>query len=435
MPLNKLTALIGILLHFYGTSQSRQESFNEISGENPDTLYYPFNEDGLQLVIIADYDHWFKQGSLFDAMYPRSGSWFMDHGPAPKNTYLWRNRAGEVIKQYHTKPGDSLRLRNTDYTNRSGFQSIGLEIMDYRELNYLKIYNDSNQVGLINLEGEIVLPVEFEDIRIFQTFSGISKDILVLKAGKFGLLDPDLNVLFPPIYSEVPDSHMPYGNCLKVAKNGKYGLIDRKGKVLIDLVFDEIRPVHDSLYIGMVYQDSSVIQKLDLRNYWNLGYKSKACIVFDNRFRIVTELKDYEYIYYWGTGQLIVKKDGGFGVMNTKGEIVIPLEYDAISGSDGYYHVGKDSKCGLFNTAGKLVLPIEFTRIWFHGKAVYVIQNELTGVYNDQFRLIAKPQFKYSRWNNGRIILTRPDGSEGFVNYTEKEGSYYQSPEGEIQKL
>lgn len=435
MPLNKLTALIGILLHFYVTSQSRPESFNEISGENPDTLYYPFNEDGLQLIIVPHFDHWWKQGSLYDAMYPRSGSWFMDHGPVPKNTYLWRNRRGELVKQYHLQPGEHLQLRSTDYINRNSFQSLGQEIMDYRELNYLKIYSDSNKLGLINLKGEIVLPVEFDDIRIFQTFSGISKDILVLKAGKFGLLDPGLNVLFPPIYTEFPDSHMPYGNCLKVAKNGKYGLIDRIGKVLVDLVFDEIRPVHDSLYIGLIYKDSSELAKIHTEDHWNRGYKAKDCIVFDNRFRVVTELKDYEYIYYWGVSRFIVKKDSGFGVLNTEGKVVVPLEYDALSNNNGYYHAAKNGKCGLFNTEGKLVLPLEFTRIEFYGKAVYVVQNEFIGVYNDQFRLIAKPQFKYRRWNRGKFILTRPDGSEGFVDNTAKEGSYYQSPEGEIQKL
>ena len=436
MPLQKLLIFVFILLHFYSTSQPRLVGIGSPPAEYPDTLYYPFNEDSLQLVIITAYDHWRQQGVHYDALYPRGGSWFLDHTPAPRNKYLWRNRSGELIKQYHTSPGSPLRLRNTDYANRSDFRSVGFDVSDYGELyGYFKFYGENNKQGLLNLKGEVVLPADFERIRRFQNSYGISNRIIVEKAGKFGILDSDLNELFPPIYAGIPEHHVLNGKYLKVVKDGKYGLIDENGKILIDMVFDEIKPIHDSLYIGLVYQDSATIQKYAMNNHWNWGYKTKDCIIFDKDLRVVTKLKDYEYIYYWGISQFIVKKDKYFGVLNTKGEVVIPLKYDHLSGNNGYYHVSKNDQCGLITTEGKMVLPLEFTSIEFYGKAVYVIQNELTGVYNDQFRLIAEPQFKYRRWKMGRFILTRRDGSEGFVNHTEKGGCYYQSPEGEIQKL
>jgi hypothetical protein len=225
------------------------------------------------------------------------------------------------------------------------------------------------------------------------------------------------------------------GTNFKVIKAGKYGAIDQNGKVLVEPQFDEIRPIQDSMYIGLVYHDSAALQKLELRNHWNWGYKVKDCIVLDKDFRIVTELKEYEYIYYWGISRFIVKKNGQFGVLNQKGEVVIPLEYEHISGTNGYYLSGKKGRYGLINTEGKVVLPIEFNHVDIYEKAVYVVKDGLTGVYNDQFRLIAEPQFKESKWYRGRIILTRPDGSEGFVDHTRKGDSYYQSPEGTIQKL
>ena len=418
------------------TAQSLFDRIDAVPAENPDTLYYPFNEDGLQLVIINAYDHWRKTGVLYDAMYPRSGSWFNDHGPAPRNIYLWRNRSGEVVKQYHTKQGSTLHLRNTDYTNRNNFGFIAADVSDYNEFfGRFKIYGENNLEGLINMKGEIVLPLDYQYIWSLRiSASPVPDRLFVEKDGKLGMLNADLTELLPPVYDQI-DYYDMIGTDFKVIKAGKYGAIDQNGKVLVEPQFDEIRPIHDSMYIGLVYHDSATLQKLELRDHWNWGYKVKDCIVLDKDFRIVTELKDYEYIYYWGISQFIVKKDGEFGVLNNKGEVVIPLEYEQISGLNGYYASGKKDRYGLIDTDGKVVLPIEFTRVEFYGKAVYVVKNELIGVYNDQFRLIAEPQFKYKRWNMGRFILTRPDGSEGFVNHTEKGGCYYQSPEGEIQKL
>lgn len=438
MLLQKILTAFFILFGGCVTAQSLFDRIDAVPAENPDTLYYPFNEDSLQLVIINTYDHWRRKGTAYDAMYPRSGSWFNDHGPAPRNIYLWRNRSGEVVKQYHTKQDSTLHLRNTDYTNRNNFGSIGADVSDYYEFfGRFKIYGENNLEGLINLKGEIVLPVVYGHIgSLRESIAMVPNRLLVEKDRKLGILEADLTELVPPVYDKI--DYYTFGTHFKVIKDGKYGAIDQNGKVLVEPQFDEIRPIHDSMYIGLAYQDSAALQKLELRNnndHWNWGYKVKDCIVFDNHFRIVTELKEYEYIYYWGTRQFIVKKKGEFGVLNHKGEVVIPLEYEQISGLNGYYAAGKNDRYGLINTEGKVVLPLEFTRVEFYGKAVYVVKNELIGVYNDQFRLIAEPQFKYKRWNMGRFILTRPDGSEGFVDHTGKGGCYYQSPEGEIQKL
>lgn len=422
------------------TAQSLFDRIDAVPAENPDTLYYPFNEDSLQLVIINTYDHWRRKGAAYDAMYPRSGSWFMDHGPAPRNSYLWRNRSGEVVKQYHTKQGSTLHLRNTDYTSRNNFGSIGADVSDYYEFfGRFKIYGENNLEGLINLKGEIVLPAVYEYI-VGQRISAaiISGEfpikLHVRKDGKVGMLNADLTELVPPVYDEINDYEL-IGPYFKVIKDGKYGVIDQTGKVVVEPRFDELSLIHDSMVIAQVYHDSATLQKIPQNTYWDQGYKIKDCRVFDPDFRVIADLKDYEYLCYWATNQFIVKKHGQFGVLNNRGAVVIPLKYDHMFFTEGYFLAEKEGRNGLINTEGKVVLPVDFTRVEIYGKAVYVVKDGLTGVYSDQFRLIAEPQFTERRWEMGRYILTRPDGSEGFVNHTEKEGCYYQSPEGEIQKL
>lgn len=437
MSLKKLVAFAFLLVHFCLKSQSQGEDVFTILQKSPDTLYLPFNEDGLQLIIINSYDNWMRKGILYDAMYPRGGSWLIDNGPAPKNSYLWRKKNGELIKQYNTEAGHEFGLRSTEYTNRTNFHSIAADVSDYNEFNqHFMFYGENDKVGLIDLKGEIVIPATFDEIRRFQNSS--DDKILVQKDGKFGFLDLNLKELFPPIYSiknGYPEHNLLNEKYLKVVKDEKFGLINENGEVFIDFLFDEIRLIHDSLYIGLIYNDSSEVKKHYVYSHWDWGYQVKDCYVFDKNFKVITELKDYEYIYYWGIKQFIVKKNNQFGVLNHKGESVIPLEYDNISSYEGYYSVRREDKCGLIDKQGNIVLPIEFTSVQFYNQAVYVTQNGLIGVYSSKFQLIAKPQFKYKTWEMGKYILTREDGSKGFVNHTVEKGSYYQSPEGEIRQL
>lgn len=446
MLLQQVLTVGCILFYSCVTAQFLFDQIDPVPAENPvlpkdpDTLYYPFNKAGLQLVIINTYDHWRKTGELYDQMYPRSGSWFMDHGSMPRNIYLWRTRSGEVVKRYHSPPTDSLHLRNTSYTNRNNFESIGVDVRDYHDFfGRFKIYGENNYEGLVNLEGEIVLPAVYEYIwgpHVYAAliFGELPAKLHVRKDGKVGMLNADLTELVPPVYDKINEYELT-GTHFKVIKDGKYGAIDQTGKVLVEPRFDELSLIHDSIVIGLIYHDSATLQKIPQNTDWDEGYQIKDCRVFDPDFRVIADLKGYEYICYWATNQFIVKKHGKFGVLSPTGAVVIPLEYNRMVFTEGYFLAEKKGRCGLINTAGKVVLPIDFTQVEIYGKAVYVVKDGLTGVYNDQFRLIAEPQFTERSWEMGRYILTRPDGSAGFVDHTWKEDAYYQSPEGTIQKL
>ncbi|RYD48288.1 MAG: WG repeat-containing protein, partial [Verrucomicrobiaceae bacterium] len=55
------------------------------------------------------------------------------------------------------------------------------------------------------------------------------------------------------------------------------------------------------------------------------------------------------------------KKDGRWGFIDRKGQVVIPFEYDLVGEfSEGLAGVRKDGKCGFVDTAGKLAVPMEW---------------------------------------------------------------------------
>jgi len=406
----------------------------------PDTLYFNY-EDDVQLIIIDNYDTYNRFGAWYDGMYPRGGSWFLDNRPAPRNVYIFRDKQGEILKTFNSSfLIDTNSLKSNTYINTTELSLFS--VSDYVELNnHLMFYGDNNKVGLINLKGEVVVPAIYDQIRKYQDDNERRDKLIIVKDNKFGFLDSTLNVLFSPIYrTKVDTNYVGYpehsvidGRNIKVFKDNKCGLISEEGEVLVDFLFDDIRIIHDDMYIGLIYREKNKITH-SIKGHWNWGYQVKTCIIFDNAFNVITKLDDFEYIYYYGIKRFIVKKDNKFGVLNHLGEIIVPLTYDHLSQENGVYHVSKNNKFGIINVEGKIVIPIQYNRFHFYGQAIYATKDGLIGVYNKQFKLIAEPQFQSKTWDMGKFVLTRTDGTKGFVKH-QKEGSFYQSPEGEIIKL
>ena len=398
-----------------------------------DTLYFPF-EDGIQLIVINYYDTWERQVAYKEAMQPRGMSWAAVMGPPPKNMYLFRNTEGKIVKTYHGI-SDGRGLKGMDYFNAGLIYLYGLR--DFTEYHgYLKYYEINEQVGLINTKGEVVVPAVYDDIRRYQDLDGDWEKLIIEKDGYFGFLDTNLNVLFPPIYRCSSDTNY-YGypehnilndSFIKVYKNGKCGLIDENGVVLIDFKYDNLLPIHDSMIVGLINKELINPNQY----FWN---NVQACEIYDVKFNLITSLDEYDHIEYNGIKRFIVKKGNLVGVVNHKGKVIIPIEYNSLAPQDNNYYVVKGNKSGVISLEGKVLIPIEYEcNMYFYEPAIYVTQNGLIGVYSNKYQLIAEPQYKQRYWEMGKFMLVRPDGSKGFVLH-QKGGSYYQSPEGEVVKM
>ncbi|MBX7182012.1 MAG: WG repeat-containing protein [Bacteroidia bacterium] len=432
-----LLSLVILLVCFFFAPAQKVSPF--LLGDSkilPDTFYFPFEQE-LQLIIIPSYDAWQNRVDYKEQTQPRGLTWASVMGPAPQNTYIFRNKAGEIVKSYPDIRLDTRFLRKIDFINSN--ETSLFAIRDYSEcLRHFKIYGVDNKVGLINRKGEMVLPTIYDDIRRFQLYEGKQELLVVNKGPLFGLLDANLNVVVPPIYSTstdslsygYPESNLRNDRYLMVFKNNQCGLIDLKGNILLDFVYDDIRVLHDGIFMCTNLKSKEELKTIPHISHWDTGYQLKSCALFDSTLGPICQLKDYTYIYYWGIKQLIVKKDLKFGVVNTDGAVEIPMEYDHISSYHGDFCVNKEKKFGIINTQGKVEMPVIFDGLEFYDPAIYVTQNGLIGVYSKEYKKIADPQFTLKDWKMGKYILTCPDGRTGFVHH-EKNASYYQSPEGE----
>ena len=97
----------------------------------------------------------------------------------------------------------------------------------------------NNRLGFINKKGEVVIPFDFENVKVFS--NGLAA---VMMLGKHGFIDTSGNLLIPFLYEDAGY----FGNGLApVKKNGKFGFINRKGTLIIPCKYDDAK----SFYNGM----------------------------------------------------------------------------------------------------------------------------------------------------------------------------------------
>ncbi len=167
----------------------------------------------------------------------------------------------------------------------------------------------------------------------------------VEKDGKFGLMDPCGNVDLIWDYCE---RAFQSGLCI-VNKDGLYGYIDEKLNIAIDLQYDEAEQFHHIInYLSPI--ESSEMSELD------------------------------QYLAR-------VKKDSKYGLINLKGDLILPIEYEKIEkftitkNKDIIYLIKIYGKYGFVNYKGKYIINKFFDEaksFWKKGYAPIKIKDYWT---------------------------------------------------------
>ena len=163
-----------------------------------------------------------------------------------------------------------------------------------------------NLLGFINREGQVVINPKYDTPLNYQ-------DLCVFKSGK-----------------------------ATVSKSDKYGVIDTTGKVVIKFLHDQLGRIN-SLF---------PYKKKELWGYMNLNGKS----IINPIYNYAEDIKD---------GICLVQKDTLFGCLDSKGKVIIPIEYDNIQqlNETQYLIVQKNSLLGITRTNGEVTLQNEYSNI------------------------------------------------------------------------
>lgn len=165
-----------------------------------------------------------------------------------------------------------------------------------------------------------------KEIKGLDDIGEIKKDkpILIVRNGKYGYIDSNGDILIPIEYDAIgifiEDKAL-------VKKNDKIGILNKNGEKVLPLKYTEI-------YIG---ENNNFILKEEDGQYISYDLKEKIILNIDKIYKINEKMVAFS-------------EKNKFGIMNYKGEIIIPNTFDEISTFIDRLFIGaKDSKYSLYN--------------------------------------------------------------------------------------
>ena len=182
------------------------------------------------------------------------------------------------------------------------------------------VEQDSKQ-GYINENAEIVIPIIYDEIKWAERGLRPAK-----KDGMWGFLNENGEIVVPMMYEDIlidetvsTDYELWFfaqdGYCA-AKKNGKWGLIDNNNNTVINFEYDGINWTSDGLEVWCYFSDEGLL-RVQKGKFWGVINK-------DGVNRIPFEWDD---VAIWSEGNVCVKKDGKWGLLDSLGKQLVPIEH------------------------------------------------------------------------------------------------------------
>lgn len=279
--------------------------------------------------------------------------------------------------------------------------------------------------GLIDWHDHPVIDFLYEEINNGQLpYEGV----VVKKNGKWGMIDRKGQLRIDFIYDALNCGNQPWNRVI-AQKDGQYGIVDYSGNILVNFIYENIRPCYESKPINSGFY---LIQLNDKRG------------VMDSRFNICVPI-EYDEIQDDFADQpmykLIVRKNRKYGTINIIGNISTGVIYDEIRGEDfnrrnqdpNQYPtdltiVEKDGLYGILDSLGRELFAPQFEKIdfSFHNDIIVVKKDNRYGFLDKFGSYVAEPVFEEAYCFNGDVAVVKKDGKYG---YLDRCGNYLVKPE------
>jgi hypothetical protein len=261
----------------------------------------------------------------------------------------------------------------TKYDNAEDFNDLGIArvAVSNSDTKYKTLY------GYINKRGEVVIPLKYETLSFFNNGIAYAKDP---ETNRYGYLDKTGKWMLNPVYLYTSNIFDESGGAWVKMTDDKYHYINKAGKDFgaLDSAGKDTRTFKDgySITSNTTYpyvlidqngKNLKIIEDCDAIYSFSeniAGYKSKKSSLYgfiDINGNKIGE-PDFTGFNGFSEGMARVSQNingkSKHGYINTRGEIIIPVEYEsATSFNDGWAIVTKDSSYFFLDKKGNLKEP------------------------------------------------------------------------------
>lgn len=285
--------------------------------------------------------------------------------------------------------------KNEETIIENEYQSI-----HYDATNKLFVVKKSKKYGVVNIEGKVIVPIQYQEIditgiyiyakdnqgetKVYNTNGGqenIDANIAILdtmsekykikiineEGTKYGVIDKTGKQLIEPKYNYI---EYLYDNYFIVSsENGKLGILDDKGDIKVETNHDSLQKIQNTGLIQATLAEDK-ITKIYSKSIEKICEMKDAVIeVKDNYIKVNNELetkyfdkegKELKNTEIYPNNKLFLKvKDNQYGFVDKSGKLVIEYKYDKAYefNSYGFATIKKDGKWGAINEQGQEIVP------------------------------------------------------------------------------
>ena len=221
----------------------------------------------------------------------------------------------------------------------------------------------------ISITDNIVIPGNVVETKLFSFRDNMSL-VLNTVTGKFGFVNPKGEIVIPCMYDDVKKFYCGRAAVFE-AETGKWGFINRENKLIVPFIYDFVSNFGydrdgDIGFDGLAYVNIGISENgrtlIITDGKWGLINTDGEVILPVKYGDIARPIENMAYIVDGNRADMFPAGGGGavakIGFVNRKGEIVIPTEYDYDYGAYfdvGYVTLKKDGVAFKFNMKGEIV--------------------------------------------------------------------------------
>lgn len=210
-----------------------------------------------------------------------------------------------------------------------------------------------NKSGYINEKGQVVIPIVYDKRPVEgedEAYPVINGFVRLLKANKWGFVDKKGHAITQFIYDDSRDFQEERA---AVYKNHKWGFIDGTGRMVVAPLYDNVGDyfggyarVNQGKKYGAIDKNGKIVIPI---KYESMDHSSNNTLYYDT-----LEVKASKF----NEKCFSVESNGKWGVVDIRGNIIVPFVYDSrVEFNNGYAVVGKNKKYGIIDSTGNLVVP------------------------------------------------------------------------------
>lgn len=322
----------------------------------------------------------------------------------------------------------SLKQKKRELEKEEKYQMIAKKNVEIKSVNDKTFIHDIDNNHDIEIDYKIPCLCLFgyhyaiDDCGLISANDNPSIDSLgYFSGGKWGCLNKNGDVQIPFIY----DKEVTFNNPkITIAElEGQKIFINKFGEKVFENTFDDV-----SMYYPNSFNDKNLnnTNKDELLEPWCIVSKNSKKGVIDSKANIVVpiEYDEIKITYVDKERYLILNIFEKWGIYKSLNDCIIPLIYDSINFNIGFLNdlflVSQNNFYGIIDINNNKILPIEYDNITINYDSISITKNGKSGILNKDFSILVPPVYKML--DNSNLPIVKKNNKYGRINWNLSRG-------------